>query len=206
MLMDSIFEKLSKNETLTDLERSEYLSFMKRLQTTVITTEKQTQQGGAAELAFPVINSPIWGSPPLHPLVASMQTDMTVTSGAADEYITFDEFFDRSSVFSIDSTNQKILISSLNTFLAFGGVVQWEGNATGFRALYVEGFTSTDVSLGQGIMHSFQGFAGVENWMPFYFLFDPLNFATLSYFKVRAYQNSGGDLLLKSVNLGINVC
>ena len=205
-MLDSIFEKVSRGLPLGTSERLAFVLFLKRTQGFVDTVGNQTELDGSPRLMRPVITQPIWGSPPLSPFTASMQADMTVTSGATDQYVTLDSFYDRSETFSLDTTNQKIrVVNPSGVFMQFGGVVEWTANATGFRAAYMEAFTSADVSMGQGIMHSFPGWVGAENWQPFYFMFDPLNFGAMSYFKFRVYQNSGAGLVLRSAHIGLSL-
>lgn len=205
MLLENIFEKIGKGEKLSQTELTEFKALGNQLQHNLHLLQGWTSVSGQPNLMQPIIQSPQWASPPLHPLVASMQTDMTVTDNAAAQYVTFDDWFDTSDLFDIDDSGQKIIPARLDLFMQFGGVVQWEGNGTGYRAAFMEAFTAADVSMGQGVMHTSPGFAGVENWFPFYFMFDPFNFGEMSYFKFRVFQNSGGNLTLKSAHFGISV-
>jgi hypothetical protein len=204
MLYERIFEKIGKNETLSPSELSEFMHFASQMQAGLHLLGGWTDTVGRPSLHSPIIERPAFSTSPLSALVANMQADLVVPNDT-HTYIAFDEVYDESDVFSLQAGEQKITTNHSRHFMQFGGAVQWTANATGFRATYLEAFDESDVSLGSGIMHALPGFAGVENWFPYYFMFAPTDFPTLSYFKFRVYQNSGGDLTLKSFHTGVSI-
>lgn len=209
MLMDSVFEKLSKNETLTDLERSEYLQFMSRVQTSVMRNEAQTDDLGNTRLTTPSIQTPRWINSPLHCISANMQVDYTVTDNAVDQFITFDNTVARGEVFSLHTDNQKILVLTPGDyFVGMIGRMIWTANATGYRVLELLAYDENDVLLGTVSLAVSGGetTSGQPNYKSFGIMFTPDFFSGLKYFKLRAFQNSGGNLDLLTVNFGVFVC
>lgn len=209
MLMDSIFEKLSKNQTLSDLERSEYLSFMTRLQSVVQTSENQTESSGAAKLKDPVIENPRWRSSPLHPISVNMQVDVEVANNG-NPFITFDNVSIISEVFGIAEDFQKVLVLTPGQYMVkMGGRNVWEANANGYRNMELVAYDENDVVIGAVALQSDPGQSvsgGVDNYFPWTLTFDQNFFTGIKYFKFRVFQDSGSAIDLKTVNIGIHIC
>lgn len=150
----------------------------------------------------PTLGNPKWVGSPLGLLVVQRIANVTVTTGT-DTYITFDAVKQYGEDFAVSEDNTKIFWRSLqDAGFSLNGYVIWAGNATGYRALYVEGFDADDVSLGTAPLHTFAGQNLVDNVLPISFTF---YFNGFDYVKFFVHQTSGGDLVMKEFTLGITL-
>ena len=86
---------------------------------------------------------------------------------------------------------------------AFIGAVEWDANSTGRRALTVKIFDLDGVAISFGFtLHSLKPYGIDPDTMPFSSVFFISGLDT-SYFQIRAYQNSGGDLNVNFFSLTI---
>jgi len=166
----------------------------------------QALQSGAAVVVKPFIERPLWfGGSPLDALTFQRTTDVTI-SDSTNTYITFETTYGQSDNFSLDSSDlSKLLVRHLGTPFMLFGYANWTANATGYRGLWVEGFTAQDASLGTSPLHTSAGQALVDNVLPFAYAAGSQQFPKMTYLKFYVHQTSTGNLDLKDLVCNISI-
>lgn len=159
-------------------------------------------RGANPQFEYPVVRDVRWLGSPLSTSIAQRIADVTVTT-ATNTYITFDTSKRFGTAFSVSDDGTKIFWDGLDgKAFNISGYVIWAQNGTGYRAAYLEGFDSNDVSLGTAPLHTAAGQNLVDNVLPISFTF---YFNGFSYLKFFVFQSSGGDLTMKEFTLGISL-
>jgi hypothetical protein len=201
MIQKEIWKKLAKGEKLSPQEEFQFVEFADRLQLLeTLVNGMIAPVDHSLSLKNPRIAHPNWETSPLHSMEMVLTTNTTV-SHATPKYITFDSVNNKGSAFD-SSDLQKIEKAFSGYSTHFDGVAVFDNNATGYRALYLELFSINGVSLGASPFFLLPGHNLEDNWFPFTFTH---NNQGVHYFKVYAYQTSGGDLSLLDLYMTVKV-
>lgn len=205
-LFDELLLRVARREELSPIELEDFRTQAKRLNEVKDRVESWMTPADNDPKFRVVRGQTLHVDHPLNHLVFNMQADLSV-SDVTNTYITFDQKYGYSLEFTIDLVNdpQKIYVKYPGRDFYFSGLAQWAANATGYRAVFLEGFTTGGVSLGSVPLYTAPGHSLTDNWSPFFFLINSENISALEYFKLFAFQSSGGSLTLKSLLCGVHV-
>lgn len=201
MPIGDLLEKLAKGEKLSQSEIGDLRLFGNQTQNN--NSFVTGMQNGAVDInvkSITALKSAISNN--LDSLSFNMQADLSVANNTAT-YLTFDEFYAKSNTFSIPSTNDRLIPNALGRRFFLSGVSTWASNATGYRAIAIEGFDQNDVSLGSQPLHVMPSHASGDNTYPIAFLADFSSLDVCAYYKIWVSQTSGGALTLKWVLLSV---
>lgn len=202
MLLKPVFEKIANSEPLTVQEQAEFVQFGQNLQMLESVYSKLLVSGTPnVQLESPVVSNPRWFTAPLHPMELRLTTNTSVPN-ATPTYITFDSVIQKGHAFdSSDLSKIEKVANGYSTHI--DGVIVFAANATGYRALYLELFDINGVSLGASPFFLLPGHNLADNWFPFTFTHNAQD--TAHYFKVYAYQTSGGNLDVTDIYMTVSV-
>lgn len=154
---------------------------------------------------FTSVLSPDWQQSPLHAYTFQRNANLTIPHNT-NTYVTFDYDAGESKFFALDASDMtRLRVLRGGTAFLITGFPIWTANATGYRALHVEGFDSAGASLGTAPLYTAPGSSLVDNVTPVNYSSGWRQFPTMSYMKFFVYQSSGGDLILKDLVLNIFV-
>lgn len=201
MPIGDLLEKLAKGEKLSQDEVGDLRLFGNQAQNT--NAFVAGMQNGTVDInvkSITALKSSI--SNTLDSLTFNVQADATIANNTAT-YLTFDEFFAKSNTFSIPDTNDRIVPNALGRRFFISGMATWAANATGYRAIAIEGFDVNDNSLGSAPLHVMPSHASGDNTYPISFLADFTSLDVCAYYKFWVSQTSGASLTLKWVLLSV---
>lgn len=201
--MQSFEQLLDKvvSGTLTDSDKLELRRVAKEIDSVRALSESWVKAGSLTPTFInPTINNPRWQGSPLQAAFALRLADLTIPN-TTNTYVTFDSNKNFGTLWAVDGAKVSWKGSDERAF-QINGYANWAANATGYRGLWIEGFSAADVSLGTSPIHTFAGQNLVDNVLPVSFSF---YFNGFSYVKFYVHQSSGGDLILKDLVLGLSL-
>lgn len=210
-MLDRLLEKIARGHTLSEVEINELRFQMLALDDTNKVVQTWTRSGmgvSSPALENPHLGQPTWGGSPLHVLVAQRSTD-TAIANSTPTYVTFEIHLNLGSAFKLSDDGTKIYVSrqgNARSPFMVSGHASWAANATGFRGAWVEGFSADGTSIATSVLHTGQGFTGIDNVFPFAsaFNFEAVS-QPLAYIKFYVSQSSGGNLNLVDFYIGLTV-
>lgn len=204
-MLENIIKKISHNDFLT----SEESSYLQNIELTVQKTSGWVGTDGNPKLNNPVIMYPDFRTSPLHVFMALRTVVDDIPDSTWSDVGFSNSFGDRSVFDFLEGTTSgtAIKIEKGVEYFTIDGVIGFQdGGGVGYRALFVRLYDEFGNGLPDYELGNFLPTGAGIDYFNFCLTVRILGTNTVpNYFKIQAYQNSGGALDITYCNLTVRI-